>query len=46
MGRGSDVRRHLAVHDVGFWLMVSPPDAKWKAPYSARFHVGASAPGG
>jgi hypothetical protein len=28
------------------WLIVSPPDAKWKAPYSARFHVGASAPGG
>ena len=31
---------------VPFWLIVSPPDAKWKAPYSARFHVGASAPGG
>ena len=29
-----------------FWPMVSPPDANWKAPYSARFHVGASAPGG
>jgi len=28
------------------WPIVSPPDAKWKAPYSARFHVGASAPGG
>ncbi len=26
--------------------IVSPPDAKWKAPYSARFHSGASAPGG
>jgi len=30
----------------GFWRIVSPPDAKWKAPYSARFHFGASAPGG
>lgn len=28
------------------WPVVSPPDANWKAPYSARFHVGASAPGG
>jgi hypothetical protein len=28
------------------WPIVSPPDAKWKAPYSARFHDGASAPGG
>ena len=28
------------------WLIVSPPDAKWKAPYSARFRFGASAPGG
>ncbi len=28
------------------WPIVSPPDAKWKAPYSARFHHGASAPGG
>lgn len=28
------------------WLMVSPPDANWEAPYSARFQVGASAPGG
>jgi len=24
---------------------VSPPDANWEAPYSARFHFGASAPG-
>ena len=31
---------------VAVWPMVSPPDANWKAPYSARFHVGASAPGG
>jgi len=30
----------------GSWHIVSPPDAKWKAPYSARFHFGASAPGG
>jgi hypothetical protein len=29
-----------------FWLMVSPSDANWEAPYSARFHLGASAPGG
>lgn len=28
------------------WSIVSPPDAKWKAPHSARFHLGASAPGG
>ena len=28
------------------WPIVSPPDANWKAPYSARFHVGASVPGG
>ena len=28
------------------WPVVSPSDANWKAPYSARFHVGASAPGG
>ena len=28
------------------WLVVSPPDAIWKAPYSARFHGGASVPGG
>ena len=28
------------------WPVVSPPDANWKAPYSARFHLGASAPGG
>ena len=27
------------------WPVVSPPDANWKAPYSARFHLGASAPG-
>ena len=31
---------------LGLWLIASPPDANWKAPYSARFHVGASAPGG
>ena len=29
-----------------FWLMASPPDANWEAPYSARFHFGASAPRG
>ncbi len=28
------------------WLIVNPPDAIWKAPYSARFQHGASAPGG
>jgi hypothetical protein len=28
------------------WPVVSPPDAIWKAPYSARFHGGASVPGG
>ena len=28
------------------WSVVSPPDAIWKAPYSARFHGGASVPGG
>jgi hypothetical protein len=28
------------------WPAVSPPDANWEAPYSARFHLGASAPGG
>jgi hypothetical protein len=33
-------------YEIGFWRIVSPPDAKWKAPYSARFHFGASAPGG
>jgi hypothetical protein len=27
-----------------FWLTVSPSDANWEAPYSARFHFGASAP--
>ena len=54
MGRGSDVASatRLPVFPIrenrnhGFWLIVSPPDAKWKAPYSARFHSGASAPGG
>jgi hypothetical protein len=34
----------LATHQV--WPVVSPPDAIWKAPYSARFHGGASVPGG
>jgi hypothetical protein len=27
-----------------FRPMVSSSDANWKAPYSARFHIGASAP--
>lgn len=36
----------LRVGGTPVWPIVSPPDAKWKAPYSARFHVGASAPGG
>jgi hypothetical protein len=31
-------------HSMG-WPVVSPPDANWEAPYSARFHFGASAPG-
>jgi hypothetical protein len=28
------------------WPVFSLPDANWEAPYSARFQVGASAPGG
>ena len=54
MGQGSDVvccssQLHLGHNDeyrTQLGLIVSPPDAKWKAPYSARFHSGASAPGG
>jgi hypothetical protein len=44
MARGSD--DSYTEREGRLWLMVSPPDANWKAPYSARFHVGASAPGG
>lgn len=36
-------RNHQITH-VG-WLAVSPPDAIGKAPYSARFLFGDSAPG-
>jgi hypothetical protein len=54
MGMGSDVDtrssdsryRPREKPTTGFWRIVSPPDAKWKAPYSALFHFGASAPGG
>ena len=38
--------RRRTDNDRRFWLMVSPSDANREAPYSARFHFGASAPGG
>ncbi len=52
MGASDDgtVRRFVAVaridNAVAVWPMFSLSDANWEAPYSARFHVGASAPGG
>jgi len=38
--------RRRTDNDRRFWLMVSPSDANREAPYSARFHFGASAPRG
>ena len=50
-GRGESVDFGLWAEDCGLstllvWPVVSPPDAIWKDPYSARFHGGASVPGG
>ena len=45
-GHRSLVSGHWLLVTQKVWPVVSPPDAIWKAPYSARFHGGASVPGG